>query len=71
MKKTYELVKDKETKGTYRFMCGDAFGPGRGMSIYVPKSHITPDIEKIAVTIEWPYSATVNSKILASVVSEQ
>jgi len=53
MKKTWTLTKDKETKGTYRFQNNDAFGSGRPISIYVPKSMIEQSVTQIKVTLEW------------------
>ena len=53
MKKEFELKKDKETKGTFRFTADNAFGPGRHVSIYVPKGEINVGIESIKMTLEW------------------
>ena len=53
MRKTYTLTKDKVTKGTYRFQDEDAFGSGRPISIYVPRSLIESNIETITVEITW------------------
>jgi len=47
------LTKDKVTKGTYRFQDEDAFGSGRPISIYVPRSLIESNIETITVDISW------------------
>ena len=46
---TIKMVKNKTTKGTFRF-AGEL--AGRDVSIYLPKEKVPADLEEVTVTIE-------------------